>query len=67
MTFVETSANPLVNYKGVTPDPGGWVYNPANGMWSKAFGWDGSQTFKSWDVNADWQLNGDPTNTQKMN
>ena len=34
--------------KLVKPDGSGWVYNPANGMWVKTWGWDGKQELKGW-------------------
>ena len=34
--------------KLVAPDPSGWVYNSASGMWVKNWGWDGSQSIQGW-------------------
>jgi len=34
--------------KIVKPDPSGWVYNSASGMWVKNWGWDGSQSIQGW-------------------
>lgn len=34
--------------KLVKADPTGWVYNPASGVWTKSFGWDGVQTLNGW-------------------
>jgi hypothetical protein len=46
--------------KLVVPDPTGWVYNSASGIWSKNWGRDGSQELPSWKAPADWNLNPDP-------
>ena len=42
--------------KLVVPDSSGWVYNSANGIWSKNWGNDGSATIKSWKADDDWGL-----------
>jgi len=34
--------------KLVTPDPTGWSYNSASGLWTKTWGDDGSQTIQGW-------------------
>ncbi len=46
--------------KLVKPDTSGWVYNSANGMWIKNWGWDGSQSIPSWQAPSDWNLNPNP-------
>jgi len=46
--------------KLVAPDPSGWVYNSASGMWTKNWGWDGSQEIPSWKAPDDWNLNPNP-------
>lgn len=46
--------------KHVAPDPSGWVYNSASGVWVKNWGWDGSQEFPSWKAPKDWNLNPNP-------
>lgn len=47
--------------KHVLPDPSGWVYNSASGMWVKNWGWDGSQEIPSWKAPDDWNLPAEPT------
>ena len=59
MTFVGTN-NTSQPEKLVAPDPTGWVYNSANGMWVKNWGWDGSATIPSWSAPDDWNLNPNP-------
>jgi len=34
--------------KKIQPDPSGWSYNSASGMWVKNWGKDGSQTIQGW-------------------
>lgn len=34
--------------KIVKPDPSGWVYNSASGLWVKNWGWDGHQEIQGW-------------------
>jgi len=34
--------------KLVAPDPSGWSYNSASGMWVKNWGWDGQQELQGW-------------------
>jgi hypothetical protein len=46
--------------KLVAPDPSGWIYNSASGMWVKNWGWDGSQQIPSWSAPEDWNLNPNP-------
>lgn len=46
--------------KLVAPDPSGWVYNSASGMWVKNWGWDGSTSIPSWKAPDDWNLNPNP-------
>jgi hypothetical protein len=55
MTYVGTS-NSSQKEKLVTPDPSGWVYNPANGVWTKSWGNDGMQELPSWKAPDDWNL-----------
>lgn len=46
--------------KLVQPDPSGWVYNKANGLWTKSWGWDGYQELPSWSAPSDWNLSNNP-------
>lgn len=46
--------------KLVAPDPSGWVYNSASGMWVKNWGNDGSASIPSWKAPDDWNLNPNP-------
>ncbi len=55
MTYVGTS-NTSQKEKLVTPDPNGWVYNSGSGIWTKTWGWDGSQELPSWKAPDDWNL-----------
>lgn len=61
MTFKGTS-NSSQPEKLVAPDPTGWVYNSANGLWVKNWGWDGSATIPSWSAPSDWNLDSNPKN-----
>lgn len=47
MDFIGITSTPQKE-KLVTPDPSGWIYNPASGMWVKNWGWDGSQSIPGW-------------------
>lgn len=49
--------------KLVAPDPSGWNYNAASGIWVKNWGWDGSQEIPSWKAPDDWNLNPTPDPT----
>lgn len=46
--------------KLVSPDPSGWAYNSASGMWVKNWGNDGSASIPSWKAPDDWNLNPNP-------
>jgi hypothetical protein len=46
--------------KLVVPDPNGWGYNPASGMWAKYWGNDGSAEIPSWKAPDDWNLDPEP-------
>lgn len=59
MTFRSTE-NFSQKEKLVMPDPSGWIYNSASGMWVKNWGWDGSQELPSWKTPDDWNLNPNP-------
>lgn len=52
--------------KLVSPDPGGWLYNKANGTWSKFWGRDGSQVIPSWKAPDDWGLDPSPDSTKSF-
>jgi hypothetical protein len=53
-------ANSSQPQKLVSPDPNGWLYNKANGTWSKFWGRDGSQVIPGWEAPADWGLSNNP-------
>lgn len=59
MSFIGIENRPQKE-KHVLPDPSGWVYNSANGLWVKNWGWDGSQSIPSWKAPDDWNLNPNP-------
>ena len=59
MTFRGTE-NFSQKEKLVVPDPSGWSYNSASGMWVKNWGWDGSQEIPSWKAPDDWNLDPSP-------
>lgn len=42
--------------KLVAPDPSGWAYNSATGVWLKAWGNDGTAEIPSWRAPDDWGL-----------
>jgi len=46
--------------KLVAPDPSGWGYNSASGMWLKTWGKDGSHEIPSWKAPDDWNLDPSP-------
>jgi len=62
MTFRGTE-NFSQKEKKVSPDPSGWSYNSASGIWQKNWGWDGSQQIPSWSAPTDWNLDPAPDPT----
>jgi len=63
LTFYGTANNGQPE-KLVSPDPSGWKYNPASGIWAKNWGRDGSAEIPSWKAPNDWNLDPNPKLSQ---